>query len=182
MNAIVNQDSLIPVIEHEISGELQPCVDARELHSWLKCGELFATWIKKRIKTYKFLENEDYVLILANTKTKGRGGNRRSVDYFLTLDMAKELSMVENNDQGRSARRYFINCEKSLRQASQSIQLEIGKATQYFDQFNASLSSAARFLSVGGKQTKPKLLSDLETMIQKAQPQLPFEENSNDRY
>lgn len=186
MNAIAQTESLVPVIEHEIDGELQPCVDARTLHGWLKNGDRFATWIKKRLSTYGFVENQDYVIVSEVTetiRTYGKNQRRgRSVkkEFILTLGAAKELSMVENNDQGRTARRYFINCEKALNQASKSIQLEIGRAIQYFDQFNASLSNAARFLSVGGKQTKPRLLSDLERLIQKAQPQLPFNENKDD--
>ncbi len=148
----------------------------------MKNGDRFATWIKKRIKDYGFAENEDYSIVLEITETirnygiSTRKGKSRRTEYLLTLDMAKELSMVENNEQGKMARRYFISCEKALRQATQSVQLEIGKALQYFDQFNTSLSNAARFLSVGGKQTKPKLLSDLEKLLQKAQPRLPFED------
>lgn len=180
MNAIVNQNSLIPVIEHEIAGELQPCVDARELHRWLKCGELFATWIKKRIKTYKFLENEDYVLILVNTKTKGRGGNRRSVDYFLTLDMAKELSMVENNDQGRAARRYFINCEKSLRQAAFGLMNQFNKAMLEVERFTDIASNAGRTLCLVGKQYKPQAVQKAEELKQKIQPLLPFEDKKDE--
>ena len=186
MNAIVQTDNLVPVIEHEIDGELQPCVDARTLHGWLKNGDRFATWIKKRLSTYGFVENQDYVIVSEVTETiRTYGKNQRKgrsvkKEFILTLGAAKELSMVENNEQGRVARRYFINCEKALNQASKSIQLEIGRAIQYFDQFNASLSNAARFLSVGGKQTKPRLWSDLEKLIQKAQPQLPFNEKKDD--
>lgn len=186
MNAIAQTESLVPVIEHEIDGELQPCVDARTLHGWLKNGDRFATWIKKRLNTYGFVENQDYVIVSEVTETiRTYGKNQRKgrsvkKEFILTLGAAKELSMVENNEQGRVARRYFINCEKALNQASKSIQLEIGRAIQYFDQFNASLSNAARFLSVGGKQTKPRLLSDLEKLIQKAQPQLPFKEKKDD--
>lgn len=186
MNAIAQTESLVPIIEHEIDGELQPCVDARTLHGWLKNGDRFATWIKKRLSTYGFVENQDYVIVSEVTETirtygkNQRKGRSLKKEFILTLGAAKELSMVENNDQGRTARRYFINCEKSLNQASKNIQLEIGRAIQYFDQFNASLSNAARFLSVGGKQTKPRLLSDLEKLIQKAQPQLPFNEKKDD--
>lgn len=186
MNAIAQTESLVPVIEHVIDGELQPCVDARTLHGWLKNGDRFATWIKKRLSTYGFVENQDYVIVSEVTETiRTYGKNQRKgrsvkKEFILTLGAAKELSMVENNDQGRTARRYFINCEKALNQASKNIQLEIGRAIQYFDQFNASLSNAARFLSVGGKQTKPRLLSDLEKLIQKAQPQLPFNEKKDD--
>jgi hypothetical protein len=46
----------------------------------------------------------------------GRGGDRRSADYFLSLDMAKELAIVERTERGRQARRYFIDCEQQLRQ------------------------------------------------------------------
>lgn len=186
MNAIAQTESLVPVIEHEIDGELQPCVDARTLHGWLKNGDRFATWIKKRLNTYGFVENQDYVIVSEVTETirtygkSQRKGRSVKKEFILTLGAAKELSMVENNEQGRVARRYFINCEKALNQASKSIQLEIGRAIQYFDQFNASLSNAARFLSIGGKQTKPRLLSDLEKLIQKAQPQLPFKEKKDD--
>ena len=186
MRPAAQTESLVPVIEHEIDGELQPCVDARTLHGWLKNGDRFATWIKKRLNTYGFVENQDYVIVSEVTETiRTYGKNQRKgrsvkKEFILTLGAAKELSMVENNEQGRVARRYFINCEKALNQASKSIQLEIGRAIQYFDQFNASLSNAARFLSIGGKQTKPRLLSDLEKLIQKAQPQLPFKEKKDD--
>ncbi|HAK13355.1 MAG TPA: phage antirepressor Ant [Acinetobacter radioresistens] len=176
MNAIAKHNSLIPVIEHEIAGELQPCVDARELHKWLKCGEMFATWIKKRIKTYKFIENEDFVLILANSKIKnGRGGNRKSIDYILTLDMAKELSMVENNEQGRTARRYFINCEKALRQAAYSLMNQFNQAMLEVERFTDIASNAGRTLCLVGKQYKPQAVQKAEELKQKIQPLLPFE-------
>ena len=70
MNMLINQESLIPVIDMSIGGEIQPCVDARTLHKWLKSGERFADWIKKRIKTYGFIENEDYALISVNAEIK----------------------------------------------------------------------------------------------------------------
>ncbi|WP_303784070.1 antA/AntB antirepressor family protein, partial [Azovibrio restrictus] len=51
-----------------------------------------------------------------NLASKQRGGHNRT-DYHLTLDMAKELSMVENNEKGRQARRYFIECERRALEA-----------------------------------------------------------------
>ena len=44
-----------------------------------------------------------------------KGGDRNSIDYILSMDMAKELAMIENNSTGRAARRYFIQCEKRYR-------------------------------------------------------------------
>lgn len=173
MNAIAKHNSLIPVIEHEIAGELQPCVDARELHKWLKCGEMFATWIKKRIKTYKFIENEDFISYLVNAK-KPQGG-RSSREYILTLDMAKELSMVENNEQGRTARRYFINCEKALRQAAYSLMNQFNQAMLEVERFTDIASNAGRTLCLVGKQYKPQAIQRAEELKQKIQPLLPFE-------
>lgn len=86
-------------------------VSARELHEFLEVKSRFNDWIENRIEKYEFIENSDYTKILVECN---RGQNK--YDYILKLDMAKELSMVENNDNGRKARRYFIECENKLKQ------------------------------------------------------------------
>ncbi|WP_297638601.1 antA/AntB antirepressor family protein [uncultured Clostridium sp.] len=83
-------------------------VSARELHKILESKQDFTTWIKSRIEKYGFVEDEDFTL------HKFMEGKNWKHDYILKLDMAKELSMVENNDKGRKVRRYFIECEKKL--------------------------------------------------------------------
>ncbi|HAF1610274.1 TPA: phage antirepressor Ant [Salmonella enterica] len=117
---------LIPVFNGTISNESVLLCDARKLHAFLEVGKMFAHWIKDRLTEYEFVENQDYILICQNGQTKGRGGDRRSKDYHLTLDTAKELAMVERNEKGRQIRRYFIECEKQLRQ--QQIQLQLPPA------------------------------------------------------
>ncbi|MCX4025058.1 antA/AntB antirepressor family protein [Endozoicomonas sp. SM1973] len=102
-----------------ISDQQVETVNARELHSFLEVGRDYSTWIKNRIKQYKFEECQDFILIHQNGGTNGKGGDRRSVDYFITLDMAKELAMVERNEKGRQARRYFIECERQLKEKLQ---------------------------------------------------------------
>lgn len=82
--------------------------DARELHSFLNSERQYANWIQDRITQYGFIENQDYIVRTTHT------GRRPRKEYFVTLDMAKELCMVENNDKGKEARRYFIKCEKEL--------------------------------------------------------------------
>ncbi|EQC3215274.1 antA/AntB antirepressor family protein [Escherichia coli] len=106
---------LIPVFNGTIDNETILLVNARDLHSFLGVGRMFAHWVKERIAEYGFVESQDYILIYQNGQTKGRGGDRRSKDYHLTLDTAKELAMVERNEKGRQIRRYFIECEKKLR-------------------------------------------------------------------
>lgn len=89
-------------------------VNARDLHQFLESKQDFSDWIKRRIEDYGFIENEDFVLLHKNMGQKGRGGHNRK-DYAISLDMAKELSMVERNEKGRQARRYFILKEKELK-------------------------------------------------------------------
>lgn len=105
---------LIPLAQRFIAGQSTRTVSARNLHEALGVGKRFATWIQDRIRQYGFVDNQEYLLVSQNGETKGKGGDRRSKDYYLTLDMAKELAMVERTDKGREARRYFIDCERRL--------------------------------------------------------------------
>ena len=109
-------------------------VNARELHAFLESKRDFSTWIKDRITEYEFIENKDFVCT-TNSGSKGRGGHNR-IEYFILLDMAKELSMVERNDKGKQARLYFIECERiaKTKQVPQSfaeaLQLAANQAKQ----------------------------------------------------
>lgn len=92
----------------------QRVVSARELHSFLESKKQFADWITHRIKKYGLIESVDYQTLSLNGE-KGRP----SIEYALTLDAAKELSMVEGNAKGKQARKYFIECERIARQPVQ---------------------------------------------------------------
>ncbi|EHD1950276.1 antA/AntB antirepressor family protein [Campylobacter coli] len=87
--------------------------NAREIFQFLNSEQEYANWIKNRISHYDFIENQDYIIELVYTKGRPRK------EYYVTLDMAKELCMVENNEKGRQARRYFIDCEKRLKNLEQ---------------------------------------------------------------
>lgn len=92
-------------------------VDARELHQFLEIGKDFSTWVKDRIGQYGFEEGRDFVAIAPQNGGAKRGGHNR-LEYHISLDMAKELSMVERNEKGKEARTYFIECERKLKLAS----------------------------------------------------------------
>jgi len=79
----------------------------------LEVKSRFNDWILNRVKKYEFKEDFDYTKILVQCN---RGQNE--YDYALTIDMAKELSMVENNEKGRQARQYFIACENKLKEVT----------------------------------------------------------------
>ncbi|EDO9551322.1 phage antirepressor Ant [Campylobacter coli] len=87
--------------------------NAREIFQFLNSEQEYSNWIKNRISHYNFIENQDYIIELVYTKGRPRK------EYYITLDMAKELCMVENNEKGRQARRYFIECEKRLKNLEQ---------------------------------------------------------------
>lgn len=116
-------NGLISIGKREIGGHHESCVNGRDLHEFLEVGKDFTNWIKRRIEKYNFQENQDFVFF-AQTGEKPNGGRpmkgRPQGEYALTLDMAKELCMIERNEKGRVARKYFIECEKRLRAVTEA--------------------------------------------------------------
>ncbi|WP_294406053.1 antA/AntB antirepressor family protein [uncultured Clostridium sp.] len=119
-------NELIKIITNE---QGQKLVSAKELHEFLGVKSKFADWIKNRINKYGFIENVDFATLSKNLENGGK-----EKDYIITIDMSKELSMVENNDKGREARRYFIECEKRLNNPVQAYldMSEEDRAIAYF--------------------------------------------------
>lgn len=121
MTTLPQTPPLVQTFQGEINGENQLLVNARELHAFLEIGRNFSDWIKARIFDYDFVENQDYVCISQNCETQRKDGQKGvtvRTEYHITLDMAKELSMVERNAKGKQARQYFIACEKALHQVA----------------------------------------------------------------
>lgn len=81
-------------------------IDARELHDFLGVGKDFSTWFKDSVKKYDFVEDNDYTKFSPNLGKTSEGG-RPSIDYKITINMAKELSMVQRTDLGKLVRRYL---------------------------------------------------------------------------
>ncbi len=114
--AVVDAPPFPAITAGSISGVAIQTVDARSLHAFLDVRRHFADWIKDRVETFGFERGIDFEVLPGSVKNP-RGG-RPSVEYVLTLDMAKELGMVENNDRGRIVRRYFIDCERKAKAPS----------------------------------------------------------------
>lgn len=114
---------LVPTFMAKIGGVEQLCVDARVLHGFLESKRAFSNWVRERIDKYEFVGGVDYEEVynkfVVNPPNPSQGG-RPTKEYTLTIDMAKELSMVENNAQGRKARRYFIEMERKALAAVQA--------------------------------------------------------------
>lgn len=85
--------------------------DARSLHAGLAVGRDYTNWLKGRIVKYGFQPGVDFDCS-PDLASKAKRGGTNALTYRVTLDMAKELAMVENNETGRLVRRYFIWLEK----------------------------------------------------------------------
>lgn len=84
-------------------------LSARELHEFLGIGTEFAKWMQ-RMCEYGFSENQDYRVFVKNDDNSK--GGRPSTDYEITLDMAKEIAMIQRSDKGKEVRQYFLELER----------------------------------------------------------------------
>lgn len=112
-------NELITITKATINNEEVNAVNARDLHEKLETTTRFNDWISRRIDEYGFEEGKDFYSKLS--KSHGRP----SKEYFISLDMAKELAMVENNEQGRKIRQYFIEVEKNARKFSEAVAAQV---------------------------------------------------------
>ena len=85
-------------------------LSARELHEFLDVGSNYTTWFN-RMCEYGFTENIDYQTYFPKLESESHGGQNK-IDHQITLDMAKEIAMIQRNEKGKLARQYFIQIEK----------------------------------------------------------------------
>lgn len=91
----------------------RPAVSARDLHEFLGVGADYRHWFP-RMCEYGFTEGQDFNSV-KNDRVQMEGGrmvSRTVDDAILTIDMAKELCMLQRNEKGKQARQYFIQLEK----------------------------------------------------------------------
>ena len=172
--------AIVPVIPGHIGGRETNIVSAKALHKALGVGKDFSTWITDRISEYDFTIGHDYSVHKTISPNLGKSPNgaayskikqsgRPGKDYLLSVGMAKELAMIERNDQGRAIRRYFIQCEEELQRSVPEI------AARYRRQLKARISAANLFKPMcvalesaraeQGKQTQARHYSNESNMI-----------------
>ena len=87
-------------------------VSARELHEKLEVTERFSSWFDRMLK-YGFEENVDFTSVKSFTVVNN-GAQKPIDEYYISIDMAKEICMIQRSDKGRMFRQYFIECERRL--------------------------------------------------------------------
>lgn len=101
-------------------------VSARDLHEKLEITDRFNRWFERMV-AYGFVENEDFCRVKSSTQQNQYGGEKEIYDYAISLDMAKEICMIQRSDIGRKFRQYFIECEKELNRKTETYVPRISK-------------------------------------------------------
>ena len=112
----MNTEISIGLFPEHLNGHQVLVADGREVHSFLESRQKFTTWIRRRIRQYDFAQGVDYLSFQSVNQVPHQGGTRLVVTetFHVSLDMARELAMIERTAVGKRVRQYFIACERQL--------------------------------------------------------------------
>lgn len=100
------------LIKIETTESNEKMVSGRELHEFLGIKTEYRKWFP-RMCEYGFTDNIDYIRV--SQKCPTLGGEQEKVDHYMSLDMAKEICMIQRSEKGKQARQYFIEVEKKFK-------------------------------------------------------------------
>ena len=112
---------LIKIIEREG----RQLVSGRELHEFLEIGTKYKDWFPRMVE-YGFEEEIDFIRVAQKRPTNNlKNPVTTVIDHAISIDMAKEISMIQRTEKGKIARQYFINCEKKLKEVKKLTPMEL---------------------------------------------------------
>ena len=115
----------------------QPTVSARELHEGLEINTRFNDWFS-RMTEYGFENGKDFYSKMSKTSETG---GRPAVDYQISIDMAKQICMIQRNEKGRQYRQYFLDLEKAWNTPEQIFARALKMADQQIEKLKANNAS-----------------------------------------
>lgn len=151
----------LPTIIHHST--LSQAVNARELHQSLEVGKDFSNWIKDRISRYNLIENQDFRLF-ASSGVKYLGMGRPAKEYILTLDVAKSIALMENNEKGAEIRQYFISVESKAKTLVPQLQQQNKQLLDMVLNQNPLYSKVVRYSQLGLNASEIAKLCDITTV------------------
>lgn len=98
------------LLKVEVNENGEPTISGRMLYDFLEVKEKYTQWFNRKSKG--FIENVDFVPYSEKTESGGVSGVKVILNHVLTLDMAKHLAMMQQNEKGMIARQYFIDIGK----------------------------------------------------------------------
>lgn len=131
----------------------QQLVSGRELHEFLEIKTPYTQWFE-RMCEYGFVENTDYILVSQKSESSNITGIKVVQDHLMTLNMAKEISMLQRNEKGKQARQYFIKCEE----AWNSPEMILARANQIQSHMIEDYTKKIEVLENKVKEDKPKVI------------------------
>ena len=137
------------LIKVDYSGE-KPAVSARELHNFLEVETPYHKWFP-RMCEYGFTENEDYAVTDIFVHNPA-GGPQSMKDAALSIDMAKEICMIQRNEKGKIARQYFLALERDWN----SPEKVMSRALRYAEQELKKIKAINSELTVDNQIMAPK--------------------------
>ncbi len=122
-------------------------VSARELHEKLKINTRFNDWFPRMVE-YGFSEGMDFYSKMSKTEN----GGRPSKDYDISIDMAKQICMIQRTPEGKAVRQYLIDLEKAWNTPEQVM----ARALKFADKEIEKLKKSNAGLLEDNKRMKPK--------------------------
>ena len=131
----------------------QQLVSGRELHKFLEIKTPYTQWFERMVE-YGFIENTDFIPVSQKSESGGISGVKVVQDHLMTLNMAKEISMLQRNKKGKQARIYFIKCEE----AWNSPEMILARANQIQSHMIEDYTKKIELLENKVKEDKPKVI------------------------
>ena len=136
---------LIKIIEREG----RQLVSGRELHEFLEIKTKYKDWFPRMVE-YGFEEEIDFIKVAQKRATNNlKNPVTTVIDHAISIDMAKEISMIQRTEKGKTARQYFINCEKKLKEVKKLSPMELMEL-----QFKALKEQEEKIIQVENKLDK----------------------------
>ena len=136
---------LIKIIEREG----RQLVSGRELHEFLEIRTKYKDWFRRMVE-YGFEEEIDFIRVAQKRATNNlKNPVTTVIDHAISIDMAKEISMIQRTEKGKIARQYFINCEKKLKEVKKLSPMELMEL-----QFKALKEQEEKIVQVENKVDK----------------------------
>ena len=136
---------LIKIIERDG----RQLVSGRELHEFLEIKTKYKDWFRRMVE-YGFEEEIDFIRVAQKRATNNlKNPVTTVIDHAISIDMAKEISMIQRTEKGKAARQYFINCEKKLKEVKKLSPMELMEL-----QFKALKEHEEKIIQVENKVDK----------------------------